>query len=227
MSAAPERGLRRSAYGSWAKARARCYDMSSDQYKYYGGRGISMCERWRQSFPAFLADMGQKPTAKHQIDRIDVNGNYEPGNVRWVTPQEQQSNRRDNRRVLVNGAEITLAAIPRRPDLSSNAVLRRVGRGWPIAEAVGTPPGSHRDRRRPPVGAGARLLDEWLIRRRLSGDTNGVHASGLGIDNSTLSKLARGRMRPGLAWRQRIAAYTHGAVPEDSWEMAEERVVML
>jgi hypothetical protein len=72
----------------------RCENSNVERYPSYGGRGIKVCERWRGSFKNFLADMGRKPTPKHSIDRIDVDGNYEPGNCRWATNSEQQRNKR-------------------------------------------------------------------------------------------------------------------------------------
>jgi hypothetical protein len=78
---------------SWVAMRRRCRDKSYHQYHLYGGRGISVCERWVDSFEAFLADMGERPAGR-SLDRIDVNGNYEPSNCRWATAQEQTRNRR-------------------------------------------------------------------------------------------------------------------------------------
>lgn len=64
------------------------------KYEHYGGRGITVCERWRESYPAFLADVGRKPSPQHSLDRIDNDGHYEPGNVRWATAKQQANNRR-------------------------------------------------------------------------------------------------------------------------------------
>jgi hypothetical protein len=79
--------------------RARCHCSTKQDYAEYGGRGITVCERW-QSFENFLADMGPRPSPKHSIDRINNNGNYEPSNCRWATAKEQVANRRPNRKRL-------------------------------------------------------------------------------------------------------------------------------
>lgn len=75
----------------------RCLNPNSDNYRWYGGRGITICLEWIDSFDAFLADMGERPTGM-TLDRINPDGNYEPGNVRWATPKEQARNRRRARR---------------------------------------------------------------------------------------------------------------------------------
>lgn len=74
--------------------KGRCYTPSTSHFELYGGRGVRVCEQWRGSFETFLADVGRKPTPKHSLDRIDTNGHYEPGNVRWATQKEQIANRR-------------------------------------------------------------------------------------------------------------------------------------
>lgn len=85
-----------SEYAAWKAANDRCYRPSVNGYKGYGGRGITVCESWRSSPLNFLADMGEKPEPKHlySLDRIDVNGNYEPANCRWATAETQNANRR-------------------------------------------------------------------------------------------------------------------------------------
>jgi hypothetical protein len=76
----------------------RCENPNSEKYPIYGGRGITICREWRASFAVFLRDMGLKPSSDLSIDRIDVNGNYEPGNCRWATRSEQMRNQRPRKK---------------------------------------------------------------------------------------------------------------------------------
>lgn len=95
-------------YSSWQQAKGRCFRENSPDYHRYGGRGITMCVRWRESFEAFLSDMGQKPTPDHSLDRKDNNDDYRPGNCRWATRKEQQNNLRTSVIIAYNGELKTL-----------------------------------------------------------------------------------------------------------------------
>lgn len=95
---------RTNTYSIWATMIARCHDSGSKDYPVYGAAGISVCKRWRESYPNFLADMGARPSKQHSLDRYpNVRGNYEPGNVRWATNKQQNVNRRNTVRVTLGG----------------------------------------------------------------------------------------------------------------------------
>jgi hypothetical protein len=118
---------RSSEFKIWTGIHQRCTNPNSEFYKYYGGRGISRCARW-ESFEAFYADMGPRPSPKHTIDRIDNDGNYEPGNCRWATKAVQASNTRKNVYFTINGERAHLSEWARRynidPDLVSQRIIR-------------------------------------------------------------------------------------------------------
>lgn len=106
------RGARRE-YSSWSSMKQRCLSPTHIGWEYYGGRGISICQRWIDSYEAFYEDMGTMPDGKYSLDRYpDHNGNYEPGNCRWATDSEQNKNRRPmGRKVMFLGQLITIAEL--------------------------------------------------------------------------------------------------------------------
>jgi len=104
-----------------------------------------VCERWRNSFEDFLADMGEPPTNKHTIDRIDNAKGYDPGNCRWATMTEQENNRTNNRRLAHNGEEMTLQQWSRRTGIKRETIARRMDKlGWSVEEALTLPLHSRR-----------------------------------------------------------------------------------
>jgi len=109
---------------------ARCHNPKSGKYSFYGARGISVCDRWRNSFDDFVADMGPRPTGS-TIEREHNAGNYEPENCRWATVKEQARNRRSNRIITFNGETLTLAEWCERYNLHQVTVGRRLNAGWP------------------------------------------------------------------------------------------------
>ena len=93
-----QHGMSKTAeYKAWSKMKERCYSKNYDFYKSYGGRGISVCAKWKDSFMAFYNDMGEKPSKRHQLDRRDNDGNYEANNCRWVLPVVNQHNRSNSK----------------------------------------------------------------------------------------------------------------------------------
>lgn len=130
-------------YGIWQAMIHRCRNPKSKFYDRYGGRGISVCERWR-SFPAFLSDMGEKPSASHSLDRIDNNGNYEPGNCHWATKTEQQNNMSSNKWVKIDGKSMTMAQCCRSYGIKHTTVIGRLQRGWSTEDAFKKPVGSRK-----------------------------------------------------------------------------------
>lgn len=118
---------------------ARCYSPTMDSWPFYGGRGIAVCERWRASFVNFLSDVGRRPSPRHSIERRDVNGDYEPGNVCWATELEQANNRRTSRRVAGLGRMLTLAQWARELGISARAMKHRVDSGWPAERMFAGP----------------------------------------------------------------------------------------
>jgi hypothetical protein len=116
-------------YRQWQSMIQRCYNQDNTRYLRYGGRGVTVCDRWRSSFDAFYADMGDAPDGA-SIDRIDNDKGYEPSNCRWATPQEQANNRSTNIVIHHDGKSMTIAEWARYLDLPYHWVKHRYNRGY-------------------------------------------------------------------------------------------------
>lgn len=123
-------------YRIWAGMRKRCLNPNYREFHLYGGRGINICDRWAE-FNAFYSDMGPRPSSKHSIDRIDVNGDYSPENCRWATDLQQSENTRRNHLFTYHGEVITLRQIAIRADVPYQRLYHQViRRAKPIEEAI-------------------------------------------------------------------------------------------
>ena len=124
----------------WMSMINRCHNKKDlSHYPCHGGRGITVCDRWRHSFEAFLEDVGPHPSDEHSIERIDNDGHYEPGNVRWATTTEQCSNRRSNVWLEHDGLKLTVSQWEDRLGFPRNSIGNRIRRGWPADQALTTP----------------------------------------------------------------------------------------
>jgi hypothetical protein len=127
-----------SVYNIWRNMIQRCKPSSADRFKYYAGRGIRVCKRWR-TFENFLADMDGMPTPQHSIERINNDGDYEPSNCRWATATEQGSNKRNNILLTLKGRTQTLAAWARERHIKRLTLRKRLQLGWDVEKALTTP----------------------------------------------------------------------------------------
>jgi hypothetical protein len=125
-------------FKSWESMKQRCLNQKAPDYHSYGGRGIKVHEAWRDSFPQFLADMGERPEGT-TLDRIDVDGDYEPSNCRWATLKTQQRNRRVTSAITHNGATRSLAEWAELTGVPSKILGWRIKVGWDTASALTTP----------------------------------------------------------------------------------------
>ncbi len=128
-----------SEYWAWGKMKQRCHNPSSRQYESYGGRGIFVCDSWRNSFEAFFNDMGIKPSPRHSIDRINNNDGYYKENCRWATSEIQMGNRRCVKLFPFMGGLLCLDAINRKLGFRRSTISKRMSKGWSYEKAISTP----------------------------------------------------------------------------------------
>ena len=140
-TAGPASALCSPEYRTWADMIQRCRNPQCRGYDRYGGRGVEVCERWANSFAAFLEDMGPRPSRLHSIDRENNDGNYEPGNCRWATRREQSLNTRRAISITHNGESRSLLDWAEHLGVDYNILYARIYRGWRVAKAISTPVG--------------------------------------------------------------------------------------
>jgi len=126
-------------YNIWTHMIARCHYEFNDSYEGYGARGIKVSDSWRESFINFYNDMGERPSKKHSIDRIDVNGNYCKENCRWSTQKEQSNNKRNNFNISFYGKTYTISQLSEICKIDKRVLRGRILRGWDLETAISKP----------------------------------------------------------------------------------------
>lgn len=137
----PRHGLDTTApeYRAWVEMKRRCYDTKRPKYMDYGGRGITVCDRWLNSYPNFLEDMRERPSVNHSLNRLDNNGDYSPSNCVWSTDKEQSNNRRTNHLLTLDNKTQTIQQWCDEYNIPDSTFHNRLRRGWSVREAITTP----------------------------------------------------------------------------------------
>jgi hypothetical protein len=123
-------------YMLWCTIKNRCYNAKDRSYLNYGAKGITMSDSWKNSYNNFFRDMGEKPTPKHTIDRIDGLKGYSKENCRWATQKQQQRNRLNNKKLSHEGEELCLEEWAEKLGINHSTILGRLKRGWPLEKAL-------------------------------------------------------------------------------------------
>lgn len=168
-------------YNTWLAMRDRCCNAKNKKYNIYGGRGIIVCDRWLNSFENFYADMGEKPTKKHSLDRYpDANGNYEPSNCRWATTGQQNRNKKGCVIIEYNGEKKNAVDWAKYLGMTKGTFLGRIKMGWDMERVM-----------KGPIGKIGKLTDSQAEEiRALSIDLKGVElAKMFGVNGGTISSI--------------------------------------
>lgn len=129
-----------SGYWSWHNMIRRCHDSNSTEYHRYGAKGVSVCNRWRNSFLDFIADMGSRPSEHHSIERNDGQDGYHPGNCRWALPHDQSRNTSQNVWLTFNGETLCVTDWAAKLGMEKECLFRRLRQGWSVEKSLATPP---------------------------------------------------------------------------------------
>jgi hypothetical protein len=117
----------------------RCFDVHSEKYPSYGGRGITVCQEWVSNYSAFRAALGRRPSSEFSLGRINNEGNYEPGNVHWETRKQQARNTRTSRFIAAFGETVTVAEWAERFSIKPRLITKRLALGWEPEKALTRP----------------------------------------------------------------------------------------
>lgn len=134
------KGKESSEYVCWMSMRWRCYNSNNKSFKDYGARGITVCDRWRNSFEAFLEDMGPRPSPKHSIERNNNDAYYAPGNCTWAKRKVQNRNKRTNRILTFKGRSMCVSAWAEEVGIGAQNLWQRIFKhGWSVEDALTRP----------------------------------------------------------------------------------------
>lgn len=198
-------------YSAWLGMIGRCTNQKDASYQYYGDRGITVCDRWLNSFQSFYEDMGDRPSSDMSLDRFpNVDGNYEPGNVRWATDHQQRLNQRRSKKYAFRDQELYLIEWCKFLNIPKNTLCNRlIMRKWTVEEALTTPLGEKRSfydlpfeeiaaRNAAVAGKFGRKLDEDKVKEiQLAhagkSKSNNEIASEFGVSEGTIKAIVGGR----------------------------------
>lgn len=183
-------------YRTWQEIKRRCAGRSDSRFKYYGGRGIRVCDEWRADFRAFLAYVGRAPSAAHSIDRINNDGHYEPGNVRWATRVEQSNNRRGRLHITIGGITKTLAEWSHTSGVKSGTIRKRLCSGVRGTRLLADPLTYYQKRRMLTINGETKSLIEWAGESGLGPEMIWRRSLRGWPDDRLLEPSARGNVRP-------------------------------
>lgn len=181
-------------YRVWSSMKGRCLNPTDQAYPNYGGRGITVCLRWRESFEAFVEDMGLKPSSRHTVGRQDNNGPYSPENCRWETQTQQARNTRRTFSVTFRGETLTLGGWAEKTGIPESALYFRLRTsGWSVKDTLTTPSTPPKGEQHPGHKLTDRQVDE--VRKRAGTTSQVVLAKEYGVSQAHISRLLRGRLR--------------------------------
>lgn len=175
-------------YRIWANMISRCYCPTASHFSHYGARGITVCERWLNSFKAFYEDMGPRPTPQHTLERLDNDGPYSPENCVWATKRAQAQNRRSNIYLTFDGKTMCVSEWARVLGTGVQTLFNRLRHGWPVEKALST---------RPAAQLSGKLTAEMVkeIRSRVaSGESRRTVAANFNVSVEMVREIVKRRV---------------------------------